>query len=100
MEEHKGAVRMFEEFMGSAVPVWSITRQHVIAYKQALLETPTRYTIGFKGLTLPQAIKANKKRPEPYYEQGVPVFDMREASKNRRSKRLVSIHSDLFRLGL
>lgn len=66
MEEHKSAVRMFEEFTGGPVAVRSITRKNVIAYKQALLETPTRYTLRFRGLTLPQAIKANRKRSEPF----------------------------------
>lgn len=66
MDEHHSAVRMFEEFMGSPVAVRSITKKHVIGYKQALLETPTRYTLRFRGLTLPQAIKANKKRSEPF----------------------------------
>ncbi|MRX51328.1 tyrosine-type recombinase/integrase [Paracoccus sp. S-4012] len=204
MDEHKGAVRMFEEFLGQTVPVRSITKQKIIAYKQALLETPTRYTLRFKGLMLPQAIKANKKREKPFEtldpqtinmkwlshlssilqwganngfidinpalgvrvdtgsavhkeptrlpfdqeelqrifghpmfndpsryetrqwavlmalytgarsssefrkikladvreEQGVPVFDLREATKNRRSKRLVPIHKDLLQIGL
>lgn len=67
MDEHRVAVRMFEEAQGGTVPVKSITKQMVIAYKQTLLETPTRYTVRFPGLTLPQAIKANAKR-SPSYE--------------------------------
>ncbi|WP_277021496.1 MULTISPECIES: site-specific integrase [Paracoccus] len=66
MEEHKSAVRMFEEFKGGPVAVQAITRKDVIAYKQVLLETPTRYTQRFRGLTLQQAIKANCKRPQPF----------------------------------
>lgn len=66
MDEHRTAIRMFEEFVGHSVPVKAITRQQVIGYKQALLETPTRYTMRFTGLTLPQAIKANAKREIPY----------------------------------
>ena len=66
MEEHHAAVRMFEEHMGGPVMVKAITKQNVLTYKQALLETPTRYTLRFKGLTLPQAIKANAKRAEPF----------------------------------
>jgi len=66
MEEHKTAVRMFDEFMGASLPARSITRKDVLAYKQALLRTPTRFTLRFRGLTLPQAIKANEKRREPY----------------------------------
>ncbi|WP_145107190.1 hypothetical protein, partial [Cereibacter sediminicola] len=66
MEEHGLAVRMFSEFMGGDMPVKTIMKRDVIAYKQALLETPNRYTMRFRGLTLPQAIKANKKRSEPF----------------------------------
>lgn len=66
MGEHKVAVRMFEEFMGAAVPVRSITRADMLGYKQALLKTPNRYSLRFKGMTLPQAIKANAKRKEPF----------------------------------
>ena len=66
MEEHHTAVRMFEEFIGDAIPVASITKKDVIAYKQSLLETPARRHTRFPGLTLPQAIKANQKRPDPY----------------------------------
>lgn len=66
MEEHRNATRMFNEFMGGETAIRSITKKHVIAYKQMLLETPNRYTMRFPGLTLPQAIKANKKRAEPF----------------------------------
>lgn len=190
--------------MGGPVAVRSITKCDVIGYKQALLETPTRYTLRFKGLTLPQAIKANAKRATPFEtldaqtinmkwlshlstilqwasnnghidsnpaqgvrvdtgsavhkaptrlpftkgeiarifgtdlfakpasyttrqwallvalytgarasseiarikladireEQGVMVFDLREASKNLHSKRLVPVHADLIKLGI
>lgn len=40
MDEHHSAVRMFEEFLGVRIPGRSVTKQAVIAYKQALLETP------------------------------------------------------------
>lgn len=66
MEEHKNAVRMFNEFMGGDASLKSITKKMVIDYKQALLATPNRYTMRFPGLTLPQAIKANGKLPEPF----------------------------------
>lgn len=66
MAEHKVAVRMFDEFTGQPVPVRSITRADMLAYKQALLQTPNRYSLRFRGLTLPQAIKANEKRQEPF----------------------------------
>lgn len=65
MEEHRNAVRMFNEFLGSDRAVASITKQNIIDYKQALLKTPNRYTMRFPGLTLPQAIKANQKLAEP-----------------------------------
>ena len=66
MEEHKNAVRMFNEFMGRETSVRSITKKNMIDYKDALLETPNRYTIRFPGLSLPQAIKANAKREKPF----------------------------------
>lgn len=204
MEEHRNAVRMFNEFVGSDMQIATITKKHIIDYKQALLKTPNRYTMRFPGLTLPQAIQANMKLVEPfatlapktinmkwlshlsgvfnwafdnchiefnpskgvsvdtgkkahqepsrlaftkaelkaifghsmfadpatyslrqwallimlftgvrnssemarmkleniYFEQGVPVFDLIDASKNQGSKRLVPIHKDLIRLGL
>jgi len=40
MEEHRNAVRMFNEFMGTDVAVSSISKKNVIDYKQALLKTP------------------------------------------------------------
>lgn len=66
MDEHRSAVRMFEEHLGEALSVRAITRKHALDYKRALLDTPTRYTLRFPGLTLPQAIKANAKRKEPF----------------------------------
>lgn len=66
MAEHKVAVRMFDEFMTRPMPVKSITRADLLGYKQALLQTPNRYSLRFPGLTLPQAIKANAKRETPY----------------------------------
>lgn len=66
MEEHRNAVRMFNEFAGGDVTVNSITKKQVIDYKQTLLKTPNRYTMRFRGLTLPQAIKANAKLPVPF----------------------------------
>lgn len=66
MEEHRNAARMFNEFMEGDTPLRAITKKHVIEYKQALLETPTRYTLRFPGLTLPQAIRANRKLEVPF----------------------------------
>lgn len=70
MDEHKAAVRMFEEFLGCTPPVKSITKKNVIDYKQALLDKQTRYTQHFPGVTLPQAIRANARRSEPYETLG------------------------------
>lgn len=66
IEEHRNAVRMFNEFCGGEVLLSVITKKKVIDYKQALLQTPNRYTMRFPGLTLPEAIKANQKLPEPH----------------------------------
>lgn len=66
MEEHKNAVRMFNEFLGRETPLRSITKKSVIEYKQVLLATPNRYKMRFPGLTLPQAIRANGKLDEPF----------------------------------
>ncbi|MCA0207316.1 MAG: site-specific integrase [Proteobacteria bacterium] len=66
ISEHKTAVRMFEEFMGGEVRITGVRKQDIVAYKQALLETPVRAAQRFPGLTLPQAITANKKRAVPF----------------------------------
>ena len=65
MQEHVVAVRMFEQVVGK-VPVRSITRADMLNYKRVLLETPARSSIRFRGLTIPQAIKANAKRTTPF----------------------------------
>lgn len=57
---------MFNEFLGKEARVSAIVKKDVIGYKNALLDTPTRYVQRFPGYTLPQAIRANKKRSEPY----------------------------------
>jgi integrase len=66
LKEQEVAVRMFREFMGKDMPVAAIKRKHVVEYKQSLLQTPTNYRQRFPGLTLPQAIRRNKDRSEPY----------------------------------
>jgi integrase len=60
------AVRMFEEHLGEALPVYKISRRAVLGYKNALLKTPTLYSQRFPGLSLPEAIEANGKRKEPF----------------------------------
>jgi integrase len=64
--EYEVAVRMFEEFLGEAKPVYRITRQDVLAYKNALLETPANYTKRFPDKKLPEAIRLNKARKAPF----------------------------------
>ena len=66
MDEHKVAVRMLEEFLGQGTPAASITKQDMLAYKRALLETPANYRQRFPGKWLLQAIEANKARAEPF----------------------------------
>lgn len=64
--EYAVAIRMFEEFLGEAKPAFEITRQTVIDYKNALTETPSNYSKRFPNMTLPEAIKANKARKQPF----------------------------------
>lgn len=64
--EYEVAVRMFEEFLGEPRPVHAITKQDIVDYKNALLDTPANYTKRFEGMTLPAAIKANKARATPF----------------------------------
>lgn len=64
--EYEVAVRMFEEFLGEQRPVCAITRQDVLGYKRALMETPANYTKRFPNSVLPEAIKLNKARAQPF----------------------------------
>jgi hypothetical protein len=59
-------VRMLDEILEEARPVYRITRADITAYKRALSETPSNYTKRFNGVKLPDAIKANKARTVPY----------------------------------
>jgi hypothetical protein len=59
-------VRMLEEILGEARPVYRITRADVTVYKRALSEAPANYTKRFDGAKLPDAIKANKARAIPF----------------------------------
>ena len=65
-DEHETAVRMIEEFFYEPKPVCEITRQDLLAYKRALLRTPSNYTKRFPDMALPDAIEANAKRAEPF----------------------------------
>lgn len=64
--EYGVAVRMFEEFMGEARPTYRITRADVLAYKNALLDTPSNYSKRFPDKPLPDAIKLNAARKTPF----------------------------------
>ncbi|PLK72267.1 hypothetical protein C0V73_00040 [Rhizobium sp. TH135] len=66
VREHSVAIRMFSEFLGGDFYLDQITDDHVIAYKNALVELPSSYTKRFKGATLPQAIELNKALARPY----------------------------------
>jgi integrase len=66
LSEHRVAIRMLVEFLGGDIPAVSVTRRDLLQYKQALLRTPTNYAQRFPGLTLPQAIKKNADRAQPY----------------------------------
>lgn len=65
-KEQDVAVRMFEEFLGRAKPINAITDHDVVTYKFALAETPSNYTKRFPGMTIRQAIDANKARKAPF----------------------------------
>jgi integrase len=62
----KTTVRMFEEHLGDAKPIYSITRQDVRGFARALSDAPASSTKRFPGLTFPEAIKANKARATPF----------------------------------
>lgn len=66
INEYRIAARMFEEFMGEARAAYAITRQDIIGYKRALMETPANYTKRFPNKTLPEAIKINNARVAPF----------------------------------
>jgi site-specific recombinase XerD len=64
--DNRVTIRMLEEQMGETLSIYRLTRQHVHAFKRALAETPANYSKRFRGLTLPEAVKANKARSAPY----------------------------------
>ncbi len=64
--EYETAVRMFEEHLGEARPVYKITRPDVIGFKDALLKTPANYTKRFPDTKLPHAISQNEARKAPF----------------------------------
>lgn len=64
--EYGVAVRMFEEHLGEARAVYTITRRDVLDFKVALMQTPTSYTLRFPNTPLPEAIRLNKARAKPF----------------------------------
>lgn len=77
-------IRMLDECLGESKPVYRITRQDIQTYKRMLAEAPANYTKRFPGMTLPDAIKANKARKPP--------FDSLQA-KTINEKWLSKLHS-------
>ncbi len=63
--EQEVAVRNFEEATGHVGPAAAITRAKMLQYRTALLETPVAFRRRFPGLTLPQAVDANRRRKTP-----------------------------------
>jgi integrase len=59
-------VRVLEEHMGEARPVYQITRQDIHSFKRALATAPANYSKRFPNKTLPDAIKANAALKKPF----------------------------------
>lgn len=85
--EYRVAARMLSEYLGSKRAVFKVTADDAIAYKDALLRTPSNYTKRFPGKSLPQAIEANAKMAKPY-----PVLD-RTTIRDKWLARTKSIFS-------
>jgi integrase len=64
--EYQVAVKMLEESMGEARPVYKIARQDIHAFKRALSEVPANYTKRFPDRTMLEATRDNKARKTPY----------------------------------
>lgn len=65
MKEHLVAVHLLEEVVGK-VPADTLSKKDIIAFKAALMGTPTNYKQRFPGKRLTAAIEANQKRKEPF----------------------------------
>ncbi len=70
------AVRMAEDWFVETRPVYTYTRRDMLQFMDALVGAPSNALKRFPGLTLPQAIEANKKRKVPY-----PALDLRTVDK-------------------
>jgi integrase len=64
--DNRVMIRMLEEHLGEPLPIYRLTRQHVHGFKRALADAPANHSKRFPGMTLPEAIKANKARSKPY----------------------------------
>lgn len=58
--------RLLDEALCEAKPIYAITRADVHAFKRMLSEAPANCAKRFPGMTVPDAIKANKARNVPY----------------------------------
>ncbi|WP_316195915.1 MULTISPECIES: tyrosine-type recombinase/integrase [unclassified Bradyrhizobium] len=84
--DNRVTIRMLEEQIGEPLPIYRLTRQHVHAFKRMLADAPANYTKRFPGMTLPEAVKANKGRAKPY-----PLLDARTVN----DKYLARLHAFL-----
>ena len=64
--EWRTTARMFEEYLGEAKPLYTITRSDVRGFQRALSNSPAHSAKLFPGLTFPEAIKANQARIVPH----------------------------------
>ncbi len=64
--EYEVMARLFGELIDPPPAIHEITRRTVQRFKDRLLEAPSSATKRFPGMTLPEAIEANKKRAQPY----------------------------------
>jgi hypothetical protein len=79
--DNRITIRMLEEQIGEPLPIYRLTRQHVHAFKRTLADAPANYTKRFPGMTLPEAVKANKGRAKPY-----PLLDARTVNDKYLSR--------------
>jgi integrase len=64
--EYAVAARMLEEHLGGPRPVYLITADDMVNFKDALLQTPSNYSKRFRDMPLPQAIAANQALAKPF----------------------------------
>lgn len=59
-------VRMLDDILGEARPLFKITRQDIQTFRRTISATPSNYTKRFPGKTILEAIEANKALARPY----------------------------------